>query len=103
MQEAQSRPGAVQLDERARSGAGDGTSVRVDDWADQPFPRSKQVVSYLGFNPSEESSGRPATVGCDQQARQRDAALPTGRSRPDCLQSDPELRRDYQRLKFRRG
>lgn len=67
------------------------------------FRKSKQLVSYLGWNPSEHSSGgkqRLGSIGKQgnfmmrfllAEAAQKDSRL------------DPELRREYQRLKFRRG
>ena len=36
---------------------------------------TKKVASYLGLNPSEESSGRTVAHGSDQQVRQHAAAL----------------------------
>src|SRR5437763_2575801 len=45
------------------------------------FPGSRQVVSYLGLNPQEHSSGGAAAIGCDQQTRQSHAALVASGSR----------------------
>jgi transposase len=80
MREAEKRPAAVHL--MTQPGVGPVTALAfvLTIGPVSRFQRSKQVVNYLGFNPSEESSG--------------------GRQR---LVYDPELRRDYQRLKFRRG
>jgi transposase len=67
------------------------------------FEKSKQVVSYLGLNPSENSSGDKQRLGSISKQ---------GNSMMRCLlceaaqaasRFDPELRQDYQRLKFRRG
>lgn len=67
------------------------------------FRRSKQVVSYLGLNPSEHSSGGKRRLGAISKQGNTlvrwlliEAAQHTSRF-------DPELRQDYQRLKFRRG
>jgi hypothetical protein len=45
------------------------------------FSKSKQVVSYLGLNPTECSSGGQATPRLDQQTGQREDALFVGRGR----------------------
>ena len=67
------------------------------------FRRSKQVVSYLGLNPSEHSSGGRRRLGAISKQGNTlvrwlliEAAQHTSRF-------DPELRQDFQRLKFRRG
>lgn len=67
------------------------------------FRRSKQVVSYLGLNPSEHSSGGKRRLGAISKQGNTlvrwlliEAAQHTSRF-------DPELRQDYQRLQFRRG
>ena len=67
------------------------------------FRRSKQVVSYLGLNPREDSSGGRQHFGSISKQGNTmlrfllvEAAQTAGRF-------DPQLRRDYQRLKFRRG
>jgi transposase len=67
------------------------------------FERSKQVVSYLGFNPSEESSGgrqRLGSISKQGNSMVRHLLVETAQA---ASKFDPELRRDYQRLKFRRG
>ena len=61
------------------------------------------MVSYLGLNPSEESSGGRQRLG--SISKQGNSMM--RRLLVDVAQAaskfDPELRRDYQRLKFRRG
>jgi transposase len=44
------------------------------------FHCGKQIASYLGLVPLEESSGDPATTGAHHEARQLSVALPTGGS-----------------------
>jgi hypothetical protein len=61
------------------------------------------VVSYLGLNPSEDSSGGRQRLGhISKQGNEmlRWLLVEAGQS---AAQFDPELRRKYQRLKFRRG
>jgi transposase len=67
------------------------------------FPNSRQLVSYPGLNPSEHSSGGRQRLGAiTKQGNSMlrwllvEAARTTARY-------DPELRRVYQRLKFRRA
>ena len=67
------------------------------------FPRSKQVVSYLGLNPTEASSGgrqRLGSISKQGNAMLRHLLVEAGHT---ASKFDPELRRYYQRLKFRRG
>jgi transposase len=67
------------------------------------FPKSRKVVSYLGLNPSEHSSGGHQRLGhISKQGNSllRWLLVEAGQS---AARFDPELRRRYQRLKFRRG
>jgi len=66
------------------------------------FPNSKKVVSYLGLNPSEESSaGRQRLGAISKQGNSMMRYLLTEAAQT-AARFDPEWRRDYQRLKFRR-
>jgi transposase len=67
------------------------------------FQRSKQVVSYLGLNPSEESSGGKQRLGSISKQGNSMLRYLLVQAAQTASQSDPELRRAYQRLKFRRG
>jgi transposase len=67
------------------------------------FRRSKQVVSYLGLNPSEESSGGKQRLGSISKQGNSLMRYLLVQAAQTTSQFDPELRRDYQRLKFRRG
>ncbi len=67
------------------------------------FPNSRKVVSYLGLNPREHSSGGRQRLGhISKQGNEmlRWLLVEAGQS---AAQFDPELRRKYLRLKFRRG
>jgi transposase len=67
------------------------------------FPRSKKIVSYLGLNPSEESSGGRRRLGAiSKQGNSMVRWLLVEAVHP-AVRKDAELRQDYQRLKFRRG
>jgi transposase len=67
------------------------------------FARSKQVVSYLGLNPREHSSGGKQRLGAISKQgnpMMRSLLVEAGHS---AARWDTELRKDYQRLKLRRG
>ena len=67
------------------------------------FPRSKKIASYLGLNPSEESSGGRRRLGAiSKQGNTMVRWLLVEAVHP-AVRKDAELRQDYQRLKFRRG
>jgi len=67
------------------------------------FQRSKQVVSYLGLNPREHSSGgrqRLGAISKQGNPMMRSLLVEAGHT---AARLDPELRQDYQRLKLRRS
>ena len=67
------------------------------------FPRSRQVVSYLGLNPREDSSGghqRFGHITKQGNTMMRWLLVEAGQT---AARLDPELRRVYKRLKARRG
>jgi transposase len=66
------------------------------------FPHSKQVVSYLGLNPSEHSSGgrqRTGAISKQGNAMLRTLLVEAGQIAARFV---PELKRAYQRLKHRK-
>jgi transposase len=67
------------------------------------FRRSKQVVSYLGLNPSEHSSGGKQRLGAISKQGNTLVRWLLVEAAQHAARLDPELRQDYQRLKFRRG
>ena len=67
------------------------------------FRRSKQVVSYLGLNPRESSSGGRQRLGAISKQGNSMARFLLVEAAQTASRYDEELRRDYQRLKFRRG
>jgi transposase len=67
------------------------------------FHCSKKIASYLGLNPSEESSGGRRRLGAiSKQGNTMVRWLLTEAVYP-AVRFDSDLRQDYQRLKFRRG
>jgi len=67
------------------------------------FRRSKQVVSYLGLNPRESSSGGRQRLGAISKQGNSMARFLLVEAAQTASRYDEALRRDYQRLKFRRG
>jgi transposase len=67
------------------------------------FRRSKQIVSYLGLNPRESSSGGRQRLGAISKQGNSMARFLLVEAGQTASRYDEELRRDYQRLKFRRG
>ena len=67
------------------------------------FQRGKHVVSYLGLNPKERSSGdKQHTYSISKQGNTMMRWLLVEAAQT-AVRFDPELQRLYQRLKFRRG
>jgi len=67
------------------------------------FQCSKQLVSYLGLNPQEHSSGGRQKLGAISKqgnSMLRGLLVEAGHT---AARLDPELRQDYQRLRLRRG
>jgi transposase len=67
------------------------------------FRCSKQIVSYLGLNPRESSSGGRQQLGAISKQGNKLARYLLIEAAQVASRSDEELRRNYQRLKFRRG
>ena len=67
------------------------------------FERSKQLVSYLGLNPCEHSSGgkqKLGTISKQGDPMLRGLLVEAGHT---AARKDPELWQDYQRLRLGRG
>ncbi len=67
------------------------------------FRRSKQVVSYLGLNPQEHSSGGRQRLGSISKQGNTMMRYLLVEAAQTASRFHPELRRSYQRLKSRRG
>jgi len=67
------------------------------------FQRSKQIASYLGLNPSEHSSGGKRRLGAISKQGNTMVRWLLIEAANHTVRFDPQLRQDYQRLKFRRG
>ena len=67
------------------------------------FPCSRKLVSYLGLNPSEESSGGRRRLGAISKQGNTVVRWLLIEAVHPAVRLDPALRQDYLRLKFRRG
>jgi transposase len=67
------------------------------------FHCSKKVASYFGLNPREESSGGRRRLGAISKQGNTMVRWLLIETVHHAVRQDPELRQDYQRLKFRRG
>lgn len=67
------------------------------------FANSRKLVSYLGLNPSEHSSGGRQRLGAISKQGNSMLRWLLVEAAQTAARFDPELRRTYQRLKFRRA
>lgn len=102
-EQAEQKPAAVLL--MTHPGVGPVTSLAfvLTLGPVERFERSKQVVSYLGLNPREHSSGgrqRLGAISKQGNPMMRSLLVEAGHT---AARFDAELGQDYQRLKLRRG
>jgi transposase len=101
--EAKHRPETVRLMQHKGVGPVTALAFVLTIGPVERFPNSRKLVSYLGLNPGEDSSGGHQRLGhISKQGNQmlRWLLVEAGHG---VAQFDPELRRKYQRLKLRRG
>lgn len=101
--EAKQRSDAVELMKQKGVGPVTALAFVLTVGPVERFPNSRTLVSYLGLNPSEHSSGGRQRLGhISKQGNEmlRWLLVEAGQS---AAQFDPQLRRKHQRLKFRRG
>jgi transposase len=67
------------------------------------FPNSRKLVSYLGLNPREHSSGGHQRLGSISKQGNSMLRWLLVEAAQTAARFDPQLRRAYQRLKFRRA
>lgn len=101
--EAQSRPAAVRLMQQPGVGPVTALAFVLTIGPVERFRKSKQVVSYLGLNPQERSSGGRQRLGAISKQGNPMMRWLLNEAAQSASQYDSDLRRDYQRLKFRRG
>jgi transposase len=101
-EEAQKREAAVRLMTHPGVGPVVGLAFVLTLGPVERFPNSRRLVSYLGLNPREHSSGgrqRLGSISKQGNTMLRWLLVEAGQT---AARYDPELRRTYQRLKFRR-
>jgi len=103
LQEAERRPQAAGLMKQAGVGPVTALAFVLTIGPVSRFPSSKNLVSYLGLNPSEASSGGRQRLGAISKQGNSMMRYLLIEAAQTASRLDPEWRRDYQRLKFRRG
>jgi transposase len=103
IQEAERRPQAAGLMKQAGVGPVTALAFVLTIGPVSRFPSSKNLVSYLGLNPSEASSGGRQRLGAISKQGNSMMRYLLIEAAQTASRLDPEWRRDYQRLKFRRG
>jgi len=103
IQEAEKRPAAVRLITQPGVGPVTALAFVLTIGPVERFQKSRKLVSYLGLNPSEESSGGRQRLGAISKQGNSMLRFLLVEAAQTASIYDPELRRDYQRLKFRRG
>jgi transposase len=103
LEEAQRREDAVRLMTHPGIGPVNALAFVLTIGPVTRFPRSKKIASYLGLNPSEESSGGRRRLGAISKQGNTMVRWLLIEAVHHAVRFDPALRQDYQRLKFRRG
>jgi transposase len=101
-QEAQRRAEAVRLMTHPGVGPVVGLAFVLTLGPVERFANSRKVVSYLGLNPREHSSGGHQRLGAISKQGNTMMRWLLVEAAQTAARLDPELRRAYQRLKFRR-
>ena len=101
--EAESHADAVRLMEQSGVGPVTALAFVLTLRPINRFPKSKQLVSYLGLNPTESSSGGKQRFGSISKQGNSMMRYLLVEAAHVATRFDPELRRNYQRLQFRRG
>lgn len=101
--EAQSRPIAVRLMEHPGVGPVTALAFVLTVGPVSRFRTSKQLVSYVGLNARESSSGGKQRLGSISKQGNSMLRFLLVEAAQTASRLDPQLQRGYQRLKFRRG
>jgi transposase len=103
LEEAQRREDAVRLMTHPGIGPVNALAFVLTIGPVTRFARSKKIVSYLGLNPSENSSGGRRRTGAISKQGNTMVRWLLIEAVHHAVRFDSALRQDYQRLKFRRG
>jgi transposase len=102
-QQAQSHPAAVRLMEQPGVGPITGLALALAVGPVERFRNSRKLVSYLGLNPRESSSGGKQRLGSISKQGNSLVRWLLVEAAQTASRKDPELRSVYQRLVHRRG
>jgi transposase len=102
-QQAQSCPTAVRLMQQPGVGPITGLALALAVGPIERFPNSRKLVSYLGLNPKESSSGGKQRLGSISKQGNSLVRWLLVEAAQTASRKDPALRRVYQRLVQRRG
>ena len=103
LEEAQRREDAVRLMTHPGIGPVNALAFVLTIGPITRFERSRKLVSYLGLNPSEESSGGRRRLGAISKQGNTMVRWLLIEAAHHAARFDSALRQDYQRLKLRRG
>ena len=102
-QQAERHPAAVRLMQHPGVGPVTGLAMALAVGPVERFRNSRKLVSYLGLNPREDSSGGKQRLGSISKQGNTLVRFLLGEAAQTAARTDPQLRRVYQRLGFRRG
>lgn len=102
-QQAKSSPAAVCLMQQPGVGPVTGLALALAVGPVERFPNSRKLVSYLGLNPKESSSGGKQRLGAISKQGNSLVRWLLVEAAHTAARKDVELRRVYQRLVHRRG
>jgi len=102
-EQAESCPAAVRLMQQPGVGPVTGLALALAVGPVERFRNSRKLVSYLGLNPRESSSGGKQRLGSISKQGNRLVRWLLVEAAQTASRKDPELRRVYQRLVHRRG
>lgn len=102
-QQARHRPAAVLLLQQPGVGPVTSLAFALLVGPVERFRRSRELVSYLGLNPREDSSGGKQRLGAISKQGNTLVRYLLLQAAQAASRTDVELRRDYQRLVFRRS
>ena len=102
-QQAERHPAAVRLMQHPGVGPVTGLAMALAVGPVERFRNSRKLVSYLGLNPREDSSGGKQRLGSISKQGNTLVRFLLGEAAQTAARTDPQLRRVDQRLGFRRG
>lgn len=103
VEQAARHPAAVRLQQQPGVGPITGLALALAVGPVERFANSRKLVSYLGLNPRESSSGGKQRLGAISKQGNSLVRFLLVEAAHTAARKDPELRRAYQRLVHRRG